>query len=207
MTKTGKITPLDLIKHPIDTMETFKYERNGSYLIGVIILAVYFLSDVLKKTGTGFIFNVSKIENFNIFHSFYATAAIVLLFILANWCFTTLTDGEGKIGDIFIVVTYSIVPMVAFNFFAVIASNWLVKGEEFFINYTGIVIKLWVAILLFYGLKVIHDYKFFKTFGVIILTFVGMGIILFLIALFMQMTQQLFGFFNLLYSEFLLRLN
>lgn len=207
MTKTGKITPLDLIKHPIDTMENYKYERKGSYLIGVIILLVYFLSDVLKRTATAFIFNVSKIENFNILHSFYSTAAIVLLFILANWCFTTLTDGEGKMGDIFIVVTYSIVPLVAFNFFSVIVSHWIVKDEIFFINYVGIVVKLWVAILLFYGLKVIHDYKFFKTFGVIVLTFVGMGIILFLIALFMQMTQQLFGFFNLLYSEFLLRLN
>ncbi len=207
MTKTGKITPLDLLRHPIDTMENFKFERKGSYIIGVIILAVYFVSDILKRTATGFIFNVSKIENFNILHSFYSTVAIVLLFVLANWCFTTLTDGEGKIGDIFIVVTYSIVPAVAFNFFSVIISNWIVTGEEFFINYTGMIVNLWVGVLLFYGLKVIHDYKFFKTFGVIILTVIGMGIILFLIALFMQMTQQLFGFFNLLYSEFLLRLN
>ena len=207
MTKSGKITPLDFIRHPIDTMENYKFERKASYWMGALILLVYFASDVLSKTATGFIFNVSKIENFNILYSFYSTAATMLLFVIANWCLTTLTDGEGKVGDIFIVVTYSIVPMVAFNFFSVILSNFIVTGEEFFITYAGLLVDLWVGILMFYGLKVIHDYKFFKTLLVIVLTIVGMGIILFLIALFMQMTQQLFGFVNLIYSELLLRIN
>ena len=66
--------------------------------------------------------------------SIFSQALSVLLpfflFAVANWCLTTLFDGEGSLKDIIIAISYSLVPLILMVVPATIISNFVTKQES-----------------------------------------------------------------------------
>lgn len=46
---------------------------------------------------------------------FMSVALPVALWVLANWCLTTLFDGEGTLKDVYIATCYALTPLPLFG--------------------------------------------------------------------------------------------
>ena len=78
----GTINPLNIITHPIETIEDLKEKKNGSIFSATIILALFTIAEVILTVTKGFIFNTDRIQDFNIFMVLARSLFLVLLFVL-----------------------------------------------------------------------------------------------------------------------------
>ena len=201
----GTINPLEIITHPIDTIEALKEKKNGSVISASIILLLFTISEIVLTVAKGFIFNTSRIEDFNIVMVLARSLFLVLLFVIANWALCTLVDGEGRVIDIYISTCYCLIPLVVSRFLEAITSNLLTQDEYVFVGMIVTCLNIWFISLLLFSLKTIHNYTLTKTVINAALTVVGMVIIFFLLFLFIVLCQQLYIFGATLVTELIMR--
>ena len=130
----------------------------------------------------------------------------LLLFAIANWCITTLFDGEGNFKDIFIACSYSLLPIVLTCIPATFLSNYAVTSEVDILKLIMTLGFIWTGLLLFFGTMVTHDYTMSKNFGTTIVTVVGMAFIMFLGILFASLVMDMVTFVTNIVSEINYRL-
>ena len=121
------------------------------------------------------------------------------LWVISNWCFTTLFDGEGSIRDIYIATCYALFPLPAFFVLTTLLSNIVTADEASLLTLAMGIALFWVGFLLFFGMMVIHDYSLFKNILTTLASIVGMAFIMFLGILFASLLGKLIGFvFNII---------
>ncbi len=201
----GTINPLNIVSHPIDTIEALKEKKNGSVISASIILLLFTIAEIILDVGRGFIFKTDRIEDFNIVMVLARSLFLVLLFVVANWALCTLLDGEGRLIDIYISTCYCLIPLVVIRFVEVITSNILTADEYVFVDMIVLCFNLWFISLLLFALKTIHNYTLTKTIFNAIATVIGMMIIFFILFLFIVLCQQLYIFFATIATEIIMR--
>ena len=67
----------------------------------------------------------------------------LFLWVLANWCLTTLFDGEGNIKDIFIACCYALLPLVLTIVPTTIISNFVLVDEVNILNLVVTIGFIW----------------------------------------------------------------
>ena len=201
----GTINPLNIVTHPIETIENLKEKKNGSVISASIILLLFTISEIILTVAKGFIFNTSRIEDFNIVMVLARSLFMVLLFVVANWALCTLLDGEGRAIDIYIVTCYSLIPLVISRLLEAITSNLLTQEEYAFVTIVVTCLNIWFVSLMLFALKTIHNYTLTKTIINALLTIVGMIIIFFLLFLFIVLVQQLYIFIATICTEIIMR--
>ena len=126
-TDTSLRERLSLLKrcvfHPFDGFYETKFRHKGSLGIATVILLCYGLLQCVRYQYTGFIFNVNPIQDMNSISIFIAAVVLPLLFCVSNWSVATLFNGKGTLGDIYVMLCYSMVPMILFGAAAVLISN------------------------------------------------------------------------------------
>ena len=93
--------------------------------------------------------------------------------------------------DIFIAVSYSLLPLTLFIIPATVASNWVTLEESTLVTLVGTVAFIWVGLLLFFGTMVTHDYSMGKNLITILGTIVAMACIVFIVLLFSMLLSKL----------------
>lgn len=192
--------------HPFRGFEELKEERKGSVIIATFIVFIFFVTMVINRQYTGFIFNPYRQDKINILSIFSSTIGIFFFWVLSNWMVSTLTEGEGKFGEIWVFSAYSLTPYIICTLLAVVMSQFMIAEEAMFINFVRLVGTLWLVICIFNAIKSVHQYTASKTIGTIALSVLGVGIILFIIVLMLTLFGQLIDFINNVYSEILLRM-
>lgn len=201
----GTINPLNIIFHPIETIENLKEKKNGSVISASIILLLFTIAEIMLDVGKGFIFNTQRIQDFNVIMVLARSLFMVLLFVVANWALCTLLDGEGRVIDIYISTCYCLIPLVAIRVIELVTSNLLTSGEYVFVGMIGFCFNLWFVCLMLFALKTIHNYTLTKTIFNAIATIIGMAIIFFILFLFIVLVQQLYIFFATIFTELIMR--
>jgi hypothetical protein len=125
----------------------------------------------------------------------------VALFAAANWCITTLFDGEGSIKDIVIATGYSLAPLPLLIIPATLLTHILSSSESGIITLLNSFAFIWLGLLLFFGIMITHDYPMVKNFVTVIVTIVGMAFIMFLIILFATLVSDMFGLVSNIITE------
>lgn len=202
----GKLNPFRCLIHPFDGFTAVKEEKKGSILLAGIIVAIFFISALIHRQNTGFIFNLADPTALNIWLIGAKTIVLYVLWVTCNWAVATWMEGEGKAIEIVIVSAYSLIPYVIGTIVTAMLSNVLLQEEGAFLQYIMVVALLWSTVIMVIGMQTIHDYGFVKTLQSILLTFVAMGIVVFLTVLFYTLFQQLYVFFYTIYNELLFRL-
>lgn len=187
--------------HPFDGFWDLKHERRGSVPAAWIWLFLLFVAVLIDRQWTGFIFNPYDPDELNVFNELMRVAVPVGLWCVANWCITTLMDGEGTFKDIFIATSYSTVPLVLVLVPAAMLSNAVTREEGAFLVFFRYGAVLWTVYLLFAGMLTVHQYSPRKTVFSMAATVVGIGIILFIALLFFYLLQQLLTFGLNVYKE------
>ena len=179
--------------HPFDGFWDLKHEKRGSVRAATTILVATILAFFYQSIGRGYVFN-PKGEYSTIFVQIIAVTVPVLLWCVSNWCLTTLFDGEGSFKDIYIATCYSLSPLPFMLILSTILSNVLTTSEGSIVNLLVTIAYIWVAMLLFFGMLVTHDYSLGKNFLITIFTIVAMAVIMFVAILFSSLVIKMVTF-------------
>jgi hypothetical protein len=191
--------------HPLDGFWDFTHEKRGSLAAANIIVAAAVIIEVLRMTLTSFQFVRVNMENFNALIVFMRILLPVFLWTLANWSLTTLMDGRGRMGEIYMAVAYALAPSVIINAVMIILSQVLTFDEAAVYRFLSGLSIGWTALLIIAGMMMVHDYSLAKTFLSSFLTIVGMGIIVFIFIIFFSLVSDSIAYFVSLYKEILFR--
>lgn len=193
--------------HPADGFWDLKHEKRGRAYIAVLLFVLYVITDILDKQFNGYTFNTFAVfpQDIDIIGTFTSVFLIVTIWVLANWGFTTLFDGEGSMRDILIYTGYSMLPVVISQTLLLLLTNILTTNEATIISLVTVLGIGWTAILLFMGTMTTHQYSGVKTIISIFVILLGMAIIVFVGVLFFYLVQEIWNFIYTIYRELELR--
>ena len=190
-----------VIFHPFDGFWDLKREHRGSLAAALTFVVLTIITLTLEKQKTAFLFNPYRLDRINVMVDVITVLLLYILWCVANWCLTSLMDGEGKLKDIAIATGYSLFPVILLRLPMILISYMLTSGEGSFYDVIGVVSYLWAGALLILGTMITHQYSVKKTVLTCICTIVGMGIIMFIGLLFFNVIQQMMTFISIIYEE------
>lgn len=179
-----------VIFHPFDGFYDLKHEKRGSVRAALVFVGIAILTFFYQSVGTGYAMNPTR-EYTSLFGQILSVLIPLFLFIIANWCLTTLFDGEGSFKDIFIASAYSLLPLPILVIPGTILSNFVTANESSIITMLTTIAFIWMVLLLFLGTMVTHDYSIGKNVLIIVFTIVGIICIMFLAVLFVTLLGKL----------------
>ena len=189
-----------LVYHPFDGFWDLKHEKRGSLRAALTILLLVILAFFYQSVGTGYLMNPED-KYSTILVQLIAVTVPVLLWSIANWCLTTLFDGEGSLKDIIIACCYALSPMPIFLIISTILSNVVTLEESQIVTLLVTIAFIWAGFLIFFGMMVTHDYSLFKTITTTVGTIVAMAIIMFVAVLFTSLLGKILSFITSIYTE------
>lgn len=195
-----------VIFHPFDGFWDLTHEKRGSMGAATVILALVVLTQVWTWTYSSFIFYSPQWEYFNLLMQVVPTIVLFILWCVSNWSLTTLMDGKGKLGQIYMGTAYAFAPYVIIRLPLIIISHFLTVEESTYYYIFSNLSTIWCAILVLCAMMMIHDYSLGKAVFSSFLTIVGMLVMIFLIVMFFSLISQSFGYIISLYKEIAFRL-
>ncbi len=189
-----------LIMHPFDGFWDLKHENRGSIGGALFYLALAVLAFAYNGIGQGYIFNPTSSMD-SLLVQLASVVVPVILWCTANWCLTTLMEGEGSFSDIFKATCYALTPIPMLMIPATLLTHILAQNEAGFISLLTGVMWVWVGLLIFFGCMITHDYSLGKNIITCIGTIVGMGVIMFLGILFSTLVTKMIMFVSNIITE------
>ena len=186
--------------HPFDGYWDLKHEKRGSVRASIIFVIATIVAFIYQGVGQGY-YHDPQGTGGNAFGQIFSVLIPFGLWIISNWCFTTLFDGEGSIKDIFIATSYALFPVPFLVIVSTILTNVLVGTEAQIVSLIVTVAYIWMAILIIIGMQVTHDYTMGKNILTIIATIVGMVFIMFIAVLFVSLISKIIALITTISSE------
>ena len=194
------IYPFHLCFHPFDGFWDLKHEKRGSVRAATTILGITIIAMFYNAIGKGYLFNPED-KYSTIFVSIISVAIPVVLWSVANWCLTTLFDGEGSFKDIYIATCYALSPLPIFVIVSTVLTNVLTSDQSSMVNLIITFGFIWTVMLLFFGTLVTHDYSLGKNVITILGTILAMVVIMFVILLFSSLVMKMVTFVIAIFKE------
>lgn len=182
-----------LIYHPFDGFWDLKHEKRGSVRAAVTILALTILTFYYNAIGRGYIVQPTPYYT-NIFSQAVSVLLPLMLWVISNWCLTTLFEGEGSFKDVFVASCYALFPLVLTILPVTIISNVVLAGETNILTLLTNIGFIWTGLLLFFGSQTTHDYTLGKNVVMTVATIVGMAIVMFIGILFTSLVSNMVSF-------------
>ena len=186
--------------HPFDGFWDLKHEKRGSVRASLFFIALAIATFYYQAIGQGYLLNPRNRYS-SLWAQLIGVVVPLFLFVLANWCLTTLFDGEGSFKDVFIACSYSLVPIPLLVSPATIYSNFCVSAETDIIGFIGTLAFIWLGILVFFGTMVTHDYSLGKNFVTILGTLIAMVFIMFIAVLFTTLIGKIVSLITNIVTE------
>jgi hypothetical protein len=194
------------LTHPIDGFWDLTHEKRGSYSAATTILVLAIAAYVIRLRYTSFIFIQVYWEDLNIFMYIASVLLPFMLFVVGNWALTTLFDGKGRLGQVYIATCYAITPYPLIQFPLMFLSNFITVDESEFYTAMYVISLIWVLFIGILGMSQVHEYGFGKNILFLIATVFAMLVMIFLLMLFFSMVSQGVAYFISLTKEMLYRL-
>ena len=191
--------------HPLDGFWDLSHEKRGSLAAANVILCAAVLVEIVRLTLTSFQFVTVNMEYFNAVIVALRIILPVFLWTVANWSLTTLMDGKGHMGAIYMAVCYALTPFVIINAAMILLSQFVTFEEGAVYWVLAGFAMLWTGILILAAMMMVHDYSMAKTLLSSLLTVIGMGIMVFIFVVFFSLISDAAAYFISLYKEILFR--
>ncbi|MCM1191957.1 MAG: YIP1 family protein [Butyrivibrio sp.] len=192
--------------HPLDGFWDLTHEKRGTYAAANTILALTLIVRVMKLKYTSFLFMKVYWEELNIFLYLASVVFPLMMFVVGNWALTTLFDGKGRLGQVYMASCYCLTPYVLVQVPLMIFSNFVTKDEAAFYMVLGAMSLVWCALLFIAGMGQIHEYSAGKNILFMVATLFAMLVIVFILMLFFSMVLQGVSYFISLGKELLFRM-
>ncbi len=186
-----------VVAHPFRGFEDVKYKKQGSLVIALILVVLFFFATALQATSTGFLFCQNSARTYNILYTLAQTVGLVLLWSIVNWLMCTLFSGKGSFKEVLIVTAYSLLPLIVYTFIFVGLSHILPLSGAGLMSGIRTVILIYTFFLLAVGMMTVHEYTFPKFLITSAVTLVCMVLAVCIGFILVILLQQ---FWNFLYS-------
>lgn len=194
------------ITHPLDGFWDLTHEKRGTYAAANTILFLTLLIRVLKLRYTSFIFITVYWEGINIFLYIASVAFPLAMFVVGNWGLTTLFDGKGRLGQVYMASCYALTPYPLIQFPLMIFSNFVTVDEAEFYSVISVISLVWAAMLMIAAMGQIHEFSAGKNMLFMVASLFAMLVIVFILLLFFSMISQGIAYFISLAKEIMFRL-
>jgi len=161
--------------HPFKGFYELKAEKQGTMAGATVLLMLYIASSLLRGTLSGYLFGGSADQN--PIMMLMTVCLPVALFVLANWCITTLMEGEGRMRDIYQAVCYALMPMILGQIVLIVLSNLLTLDEASVYSVISGGLLVYTVFLLLAGNMQAHGFTMGRTVGAAIVTVIAMAVI------------------------------
>ncbi len=194
-----------VIFHPFDGFWDLKHEKRGSVRGAVFFIILAIATFYYQAIGQGYLLDPFA-SLASVWAQVFGVLVPLFLFVLANWCLTTLFEGEGSFKDIFVATGYSLIPIPLLVIPATVYSNFCITTETDIIGMIGTFAFIWLGLLVFFGTMVTHDYSMGKNVITVLGTVVGMVFIMFLAVLFTTLVGKIVSLVTNIVDEIQYRL-
>ena len=191
-----------VIFHPFNGYWALKGEKRGGVRSATILLALVCLTQAIAAAASGFL---SGDEEASVGSGVLNLLAPLLLWCIANTCFTSLMDGKGSFRDVYVAVGTSTLPVTLLVLPCTVVSHFLILEELPILAMVTNVAYIWMAALIFFSMITVHDYTLGKNVLVSILTVLGMAFILFLLFIFVSLIGRMISLVSAVGTELSLR--
>lgn len=176
--------------------------KRGGVRSATILLALACLTQAIAAAASGFL---SGDEEASVGSGVLNLLAPLLLWCIANTCFTSLMDGKGSFRDVYVAVGTSTLPVTLLVLPCTVVSHFLILEELPILAMVTNVAYIWMAALIFFSMITVHDYTLGKNVLVSILTVLGMAFILFLLFIFVSLIGRMISLVSAVGTELSLR--
>ena len=192
--------------HPLDGFWDLTHEKRGTYAAANTILIATLIIRVLKLKYTSFVV-VAPVywENINIFMILASVLFPLALWVVGNWALTTLFDGKGRLGQVYMATCYAMLPYPVIQIPLTIASNFVTVDEAAFYTTLSAIALLYAGILIVAAMGQIHEYSPGKNILFTVASLFAMLVMVFILMLFFSMISQGVSYFISLVKEILFR--
>ena len=194
-----------VILHPFDGFWDLKHEKRGSVRGAIFFILLAIGTFYYQAIGQGYLLDPFA-SLASVWAQIFGVLVPLFLFVLANWCLTTLFEGEGSFKDIFVACGYSLLPIPLLVIPTTIYSNFCITTETDIIGFISTFAFIWLGLLVFFGTMVTHDYSMGKNVITVLGTIVGMVFIMFLAVLFTTLVGKIVGLITNIVDEIQYRL-
>lgn len=189
-----------LMFHPFDAYWDLKHEKRGSVRAACAWIVLTIAAFTYQSVGQAYIFS-NGVEVVNVLGQIVSILVPLILFITANWCLTTLFEGEGSFKDVFIASGYALSPMPFLIIISTLLTNVASQSEGTFISLINGIAWVWCILLLFFGVMVTHDFSMGKNIITILATIIVMAVIMFVMILFSGLVIKMVSFVSNIITE------
>ncbi len=194
------------ITHPLDGFWDLTHEKRGTYAAANTILFLTILIRILKLRYTSFIFITVYWEDLNIFLYIASILFPLSLWVVGNWALTTLFDGKGRLGQVYMATCYALTPYPLVQLPLMVFSNFVTVDEAEFYSVISGISLVWAALLVIAAMGQIHEYSGGKNLLFTVATLFAMLVMIFILMIFYSMISQGVAYFISLGKEFLFRI-
>ena len=194
------------ITHPLDGFWDLTHEKRGTYAAANTILFLTLLIRILKLRFTSFIFIKVYWEDLNIFLYLASILFPLALWVVGNWGLTTLFDGKGKLGQVYMATCYALTPYPLIQFPLMVFSNFVTVDEAEFYSVVSALSLVWAALLVIAAMGQIHEYSAGKNLLFTVATLFAMLVMIFILMIFFSMISQGVAYFISLAKELMFRM-
>ncbi|MBR5801099.1 MAG: YIP1 family protein [Lachnospiraceae bacterium] len=193
--------------HPLDGFWDLTHEKRGTYAAANTILIATLMIRVLKLKYTSFVV-VAPVywEDINIFMILASVLFPLALWVVGNWALTTLFDGKGRLGQVYMATCYGMLPYPVIMIPLTIISNFVTTDEAEFYTTLSALALAYAALLIVAAMGQIHEYSLAKNILFTIASLFAMLVMIFLLMLFFSMISQGVAYFVSLVKELLFRI-
>lgn len=192
--------------HPLDGFWDLTHEKRGTYAAANTILFVTILIRILKLRYTSFLFLTVYWEDINIFLYIASILFPLALWVVGNWALTTLFDGKGRLGQVYMATCYGMLPYPVFQFPLMIASNFVTIEEGQFYSVLSVISLIYCAFLIIAGMGQIHDFSLGKNILFTVASLFAMLVMVFILMIFFSMITQGVAYFISIGKELMFRI-
>ncbi len=192
--------------HPMDGFWDLTHEKRGTYAAANTILFLTLLVRILKLRYTSFLFLQVYWEDLNIFMYLASILFPLSLWVVGNWALTTLFDGKGRLGQVYMATCYALTPYPLIQFPLMLFSNFVTVEEGAFYETLSVLTLIYAAILVVVAMGQIHEYSAGKNLLFTVATLFAMLVMIFILMVFFSMITQGVSYFISLAKELMFRL-
>ncbi|MCQ2493719.1 MAG: YIP1 family protein [Lachnospiraceae bacterium] len=195
------------LSHPLDGFWDLTHEKRGTYAAANTILFLTVLTRLLRLRFTSFVIQKPVYwEDINVFVYIASIVFPLALWVVGNWGLTTLFDGKGRLGQVYIATCYGLLPYPVIQLPLMIASNFVTIEEGQLFNVLGVISLVYAAILIILAMGQIHEYTLAKNILFTVATLFAMLVMIFILMVFFSMISQGVAYFISIGKELMFRM-
>lgn len=168
----------NFIKHPVDAYWEMKFKGKVSIASATVLYVWLFILQITDIYVVSYLFNTTDWWTLNFMNEILWVVGPVALFIICNYLVSTITDGEGKIKDLYCGTIYSLTPYLMLALPLQILTHALTLNEGFVYEFGMAAVIAWCVVLFVMMVKEVHDYSLSKTFKNLAVTAFTMALFL-----------------------------